>query len=175
MSEPSDPRSFELLWEMAKGPISNPEDLSSYEIDEKILNQIGPWTELDAYYPVSGGQVVSLDALQVYLENQVLESQPQIDFDALEELVSERIRQIEQGAPLTEGEEESQSEDLESSSFIRIHSFEHDAKTLFWASEMEASGMGYYCACSYGPFRSFEDACSVVNIFGEDWPDVETF
>ena len=175
MSESSSSESFELLWEMAKGPISNAEDLSSYEIDEKILNQIGPWTELDAYYPVSGGEVVSLDALQVYLEQLISESQPEIDLDDLEELVSERIREIEQGAPLTEGEEESQSEYLESASFIRIHSFELDAKTLFWASEMEASGMGYYCACSYGPFRSFEDACSVVDIFGEDWPDFETF
>jgi hypothetical protein len=175
MSNASGPGSFELLWEMVKGPLLKSDALNSYEIDEKILNQIGPWEELEAFYPVSGGQVVSLNALQFYLEQQVLESQPEIDLDALEELVSERIRQIEQGAPLTEGEEESQSEHLESSSFIRIHSFEHDAKKLFWASEMEPSGMGYYCACSYGPFRSFEDACSVVNIFGEDWPDVETF
>ena len=175
MSEASISESFNSLWEMAKGPLSNSEGLSSYKINKTILNQIGPWKELEAFYPVSGGQVVSLDALQVYLEQLISESQPEIDSDDLEELVSERIRQIEQGAPLTDGEEESQSEHLLSSAFIRIHSFEHDAKTLFWASEMEASGMGYYCAGSYGPFRSFEDACSVVDIFGEDWPDVETF
>jgi hypothetical protein len=77
---------------MAKGPISNPEDLSSYEIDEKILNQIGPWTELEAFYPVSGGQVVSLDALQVYLEQLISESQPEIDPDDLEELILKRLK-----------------------------------------------------------------------------------
>jgi len=173
MSEASFSDSFEVLWEMAKEPLLNSEDLSGYEIDETILSQIGPWEELETYYQVSGGEVVSISALELYLERQILESQPEIDLDALEELKSVRIRQIEEGSPLTAEEEESQSEALLSSPFLRIHSFEHDAKTLFWASEMEASGMGFYCARSYGPFRSLEDACSVVDAMG--WSDVECF
>ena len=171
MSTANFPEAFATLLEMAKGPLLNPEDLSSYEIDDTILSQICPCNELQRCWPIPSGKVVDMGALELYLEEYFLELQPELSLDELEEQKDERFRQIEQGSPLTEGEEENQWEAIQSVSFITFFSGEYQGKTLYWAGEMEPSGMGHFHARSYGPFRSLDDAWSIVDAM--NWPDVE--
>ena len=172
MSEPSISESFNLLWEMVKGPLLNPDDLYSYEIDSMILNQVRPWNELQKSYPVASGGLDDRSHLELYLEQHFLELQPELSLEDLEELTEDRIRQIEAGSPLTEGEQENQGEATESLSDITFYSFEHEGRTIYWAGEFEASGMGHFYDRSYGPFQSLDDAWSIVSAM--NWPDFES-
>ena len=169
MSEAVNPEVFAALWEMTKGPRLNTDALNSYIIDTKILNQIGPWKELKRYYPIASGGVDNRSALEGYLEEYFLGVQPELSEDELDELTNDRLRQIDEGSPLTEGEEESQWEALDYLSTLTLYSVEHEGRTIYWAGEFEPSGMGHFYARSYGPFRSLDDAESIANAM--DWPD----
>lgn len=176
MSKAVNPEAFAALWEMAKGPLVNPEDLYSYEIEEASLDQIGPWNSLKTAWAIPYVDPTDRDRLADFLEWHFSELDIDLSDDEIKGKTEERIQQIEQGSPLAEEEEsewyERQWVETELLSNVTFFSCEHGSRELYWVGEFEPSGMGRGYARSFGPFRSLDDAWSIVSAM--KWPDVET-
>ena len=165
MSKSVNPEVFAALWEMAKEPLDNSD--SSYQNDETLLDQIGPWEKLETISPVPAESVYDSKSLASFLDWWSYKYE-----DDSDETLAERIRQIEQGAPLTE-EERSEWVDsqwpylLDTEGYITFYSCEYETRKLYWAVYFTHHSSD----CYFGPFRSLEDAYSTVKCM--DWLDYD--
>ena len=113
---------FNKLWEMTKTVDLESKNLLS-KLDEFELNpedkeiaQSLDFEAVEVYCESASGEIVDSEALELYLTEHFTEEEPDLDEDEIAEMVAERISEIEAGDSMTEEEEESQGEFIDTSS-----------------------------------------------------------
>jgi hypothetical protein len=90
-------------------------------------------------------------------------------------MVAERISEIEAGDSMTEEEEESQGEFIDTSSLIGFYSCQLGDRCLWVTCEVYLSMGGSDWTKAYGPFQSEKEAQKVLWSIDTGWSNHESF
>jgi uncharacterized protein YqeY len=172
---------FNKLWEMTKTVDLESKNvlskLDEFELnpEDKEIAQSLDFEAVEVYCESASGEIVDSEALELYLTEHFTEEEPDLDEDEIAEMVAERISEIEAGDSMTEEEEESQGEFIDTSSLIGIYSCQLGDRCLWVTCEVYLSMGGSDWTKAYGPFQSEKEAQKVLWSIDTGWSNHESF